>query len=74
MPELSTPPTLTELNPEGFEVTVDVTADGAGRIIERRVVATGNILDPVYLRRDLVSYVEKLARGEEIIELNPPIQ
>jgi hypothetical protein len=62
--------TLTELNPEGFEVVVDVVADGAGHIMERHVRATGFVLNPVSLRKDLVEYVEKLAVGEEVTEIN----
>jgi hypothetical protein len=63
-------PTLTELNPAGFDLTVDVVADGAGRIIERHVSVTGKVLSPVMLRADLVDYIEKLAKGEEITALN----
>ncbi len=70
MPESITPPSLTDLNPNGFSVTVEIVADGAGQILERHVKAVGFVLDPVYLRRDLVSYIEELAKGHEIPALN----
>jgi hypothetical protein len=58
-------PTLTDLNPEGIEVTVRIVATG-NAITQREVVATCGVLSPVGLRRDLIAYMETLAKGGEV--------